>query len=188
MRSLLAISFSSHANGALQQTDGRAQLNGPLVIAGAVLAGIGIILWALKKGGRWGAPAVASAGVLALALGFIMPSLGGGGGDSDAVVSIVQPTNGAEVPAGNPVVVRVAVQNGSIATSATDTSGGHLHLYVDEQLQQMPYSNETLVTLQPGPHDLRVEYVDNRHVSFDPPIAATVTVTAATTGTGAVPE
>ena len=173
----------SVANGALQNGGG-GQLNGTLVLGGAVLAGIGIMLWALKRGGRWAAPIAAAAGVIVLSLGFIVPSVGGG--TSDAVVSIVQPSNGARVPGGGPVLVRVAIQNGSIATSATDQSGGHLHLYVDGQLQQMPYSNQAMVNLQPGPHNLRVEYVDIRHVSFDPPIASTVTVTAA--GTGGVPE
>jgi hypothetical protein len=177
------IPLGSVANGVLQ-SDGGGQLNGTLVLGGAVLAGIGIMLWALKKGGRWGAPIAAAAGVIVLSLGFIVPSAGSG--TSDAVVSIVQPSTGARVPAGGPVLVRVAIQNGSIATSATDQSGGHLHLYVDGQLQQMPYSNQAQVTLQPGPHNLRVEYVDNRHVSFDPPIASTVTVTAATAG--GVPE
>lgn len=169
------------------QTNGGEELNGTLVIGGAVLAGIGIMLWALKKGGRWGAPVAAAAGVIVLSLGFIVPSIGGGGG-SDAVVSIVEPSNGAQVAAGAPVTVRVAIQNGELATSATDQSGGHLHLYVDGALQQMPYSNETQVTMEPGPHQLRVEYVDNRHVSFSPPIAATVTVTAVAGPGGGVPE
>ncbi len=183
MRSLFLV--PTLGNGVLQ-TDGGEQLNGTLMIGGAVLAGIGIMLWALKKGGRWGPPVAAAAGVIVLSLGFVVPSVGGA--DSDAVVSIVQPSNGAQVPAGTPVLVRVAVQNGSLATSATDQSGGHLHLYVDGRLQQMPYSNQILLTLQPGRHDLRVEYVDNRHVSFDPPIAAAVTLTATAAGPGAVPE
>lgn len=178
MRSLLAVSFSSQANGALQQADGGAQLNGTLVIAGAVLTGIGILLWALKKGGRWAAPAVASAGVIVLALGFIVPSLGGDGAGSDAVVSIVEPANGARVDAASPVTVRVALQNGSIATSATDTEGGHLHLYLDGQLQQMPYAMEAQIQVTPGPHQLRVEFVDSRHLPFDPPVDSTITLTA----------
>ena len=153
------------------------QLNGTLVIAGAVLAGIGIMLWALKKGGRWGAPAVAAAGVLVLALGFIVPSLGGGGG-SDAVVSIVEPSNGARVDAETPVTVRVALQNASIATSPTDTTGGHLHLFLDGQLQQMPYTMEAQIQVTPGAHQLRVEFVDSRHVPFDPPVQSSVTLTA----------
>ena len=55
---------------------------------------------------------------------------------------------------------------------------GHLHLYVDGKLQQMPYSTRTEVTLPPGPHELRVEYVDSRHVSFNPEVSWTVYVTA----------
>lgn len=177
MRSLFAIPFSSHANGGLQQVEGASQLNPTLVIAGAVLAGIGIMLWALKKGGRWAAPSVAAAGVIVLALGFIVPSIGGNEG-GDAVVSIVEPANGARVDAANPVTVRVALQNGSIATSPTDTTGGHLHLYLDGRLQQMPYSMEAQIQVTPGTHQLRVEFVDSRHVPFDPPVESTITLTA----------
>jgi hypothetical protein len=43
----------------------------------------------------------------------------------------------------------------------------------------MPYSTRTEVTLPPGPHELRVEYVDSRHVSFNPEVSWTVYVTAA---------
>ena len=178
MRLLLAPLFSSHANGALQQADGGAQLNVTLVIAGAVLLGIGILLWALKKGGRWAAPAVAAAGVIVVSLGFIFPSLGGNGTGSDAVVSIVEPANGARVDAASPVTVRVALQNGSIARSPTDTEGGHLHLYLDGQLRQMPYAMEAQIQVTPGPHQLRVEFVDSRHVPFDPPVDSTITLTA----------
>lgn len=179
MRLLLTALFSSHTNGgAVQPANGGDQLNVTLVIAGAVLTGIGIVLWALKKGGRWAAPAVAAAGVIVLSLGFIAPSLGGDGAGSDAVVSIVEPANGARVDAASPVTVRVALQNGSIATSPTDTEGGHLHLYVDGQLQQMPYSTEAQIQVTPGPHQLRVEFVDSRHVPFDPPVDTTITLTA----------
>jgi hypothetical protein len=186
MRSSLAIYFSSHDNGALQQADGGSgQLNPRLVIAGAILVGIGTLLWAIKKGGRWAAPGVAAVGVIVLSLGFIVPPDAGG---SDAVVSIVEPSNGQQVVAGAPLTLRVAVQNGTIATSPTDRSGGHLHLYVNGALQQMPYSSVTQLRLGPGQNNLRVEYVDNRHVSFDPAITATVTVTASTGAAGAVPE
>jgi hypothetical protein len=61
---------------------------------------------------------------------------------------------------------------------AQDTEGGHLHLYVDRKLQQMPYSNEATVTVEAGRHELTVEYVDARHVSYNPPIDDTVVVTA----------
>ncbi|HEX2267704.1 MAG TPA: hypothetical protein VHI97_05825, partial [Actinomycetota bacterium] len=95
--------------------------------------------------------------------------------------------NGARVDAASPVIVRVAVQNGSTATSPTDTTGGHLHLYLDGRLQQMPYTTEAQVQVTPGTHQVRVEYVDPRHVPFNPPVESSITITAVGGPTGAVP-
>jgi hypothetical protein len=97
---------------------------------------------------------------------------------SNAIVDIVEPRPGQEVPAGRSVEVVVELENAAIALSPSDTSGGHLHLYVDGQLQQMPYSLDARVTLDQGRHELRVEYVDFRHVSFSPEVTTTVEVTA----------
>ena len=154
------------------------QVNVPFLIAGGLVAAVGILVWALKKGGRWAAPVAVGAGVVVLALGFIIPP---GVGGSDAAVSIVTPDNGEQVWADR-VRIKVAVQNGTIATSPQDTEGGHLHLYVDGQLQQMPYADQVDITMTPGTHRLRVEYVDNRHIPFDPPVDATVTVEAVPQG------
>ena len=151
------------------------QINSTLAIAGGVLAGLGILLWALKKGGRWAAPVAAAAGVIVLSLGFIVPP---GRGGSDAVVSIVEPANGARVDASKPVTLRVALESGSLATSPTDQSGGHIHLYMDGQLLAMPYTTETQIQMPPGVHRLRVEYVDPRHVPFNPSVEAIISVTA----------
>lgn len=57
-------------------------------------------------------------------------------------------------------------------------AGGHLHLYVDGQLQQMPYGVKTEVTLDPGEHAIVVEYVDFQHLSFEPRVEKVVRVTA----------
>ena len=148
-------------------------INLPLLIAGGLVAAVGTVLWVLKRAGPW-APAAVAAGVVVLALAFIFPS----GPSSDAAVSFVRPSNGERVYADSRVIVTVAVENGAIATSPTDQSGGHLHLYVDGQLQQMPYSTETNIELRVGTHRLRVEYVDERHVPFDPPVDETITVIA----------
>jgi hypothetical protein len=153
-------------------------VNMPLVVAGGVIAAGGILLWLLKKGGQWVAPAAVAAGVIVLALGFLIRPGAGGEASSEAVVSIVEPSNGERVDAGKPVTVRVALQNGSIAMSPTDEIGGHLHLYLDDKLQQMPYSMEAKIELPAGAHQLRVEFVDHRHVSFDPPVDTTITLTA----------
>ena len=98
---------------------------------------------------------------------------------SNATVQILQPSPGEEVPAGRPIDVAVELTNGSLALSPNDTSGGHLHLSVDGQLQQMPYTTEAQITLQPGVHQIRVEYVDYQHLSFSPEVTTTIDVTAA---------
>jgi hypothetical protein len=43
----------------------------------------------------------------------------------------------------------------------------------------MPYSTEAEIILDPGTHEIRVEYVDFRHVSYAPEVSATIQVTAA---------
>jgi hypothetical protein len=60
----------------------------------------------------------------------------------------------------------------------TDTTGGHLHLYINDKLQSMPYGLEVPVTLPPGSHTIKVEFVDERHAPYDPPIEVDTFVTA----------
>jgi hypothetical protein len=150
--------------------------NVPLMIAGGALILVAVVLSAAWKRsltvGRW----VMGVGLGLVVLGLVLGPFGSPA--SDAAVSIVRPQAGERVPAGAPVEVEVALTGGEIATSPADREGGHLHLYVDGRLQQMPYSTVAEVELDPGPHTLRVEYVDNRHLSFDPEIDATVEVTA----------
>ena len=98
---------------------------------------------------------------------------------TNAKVQIVSPASGAEVPARQPVTIRIEVSNGEVATSTKDTKGGHLHVFVDDQLQSMPYSTNTKVTLTPGDHEIKIEYVDSQHLSFAPPVVDTIQVTAA---------
>jgi hypothetical protein len=150
--------------------------NVPVMIAGGVLVGVAVILSATwKRGaaiGRW----VLAAGLVLVVLGAVLEPFGSRA--PDVTLSIVRPQPGERVPAGTPVEVEVALTGGEIATSPADHEGGHLHLYVDEQLQQMPYSKVAEVELDSGPHTLRVEYVDHQHGSFDPEIDATIEVTA----------
>lgn len=42
----------------------------------------------------------------------------------------------------------------------------------------MPSTLTTEVELEPGEHELRVEYVDPDHASYDPPVEQRITVTA----------
>lgn len=145
---------------------------GSILAAGAILLVGGI--WSLVKrhAGPMGWLGVVAGLGLGIA-GFVLTT-----SSPDATVSFVRPRAGSEVPAGEPVTIEVRVDGGELATSPTDLEGGHLHLYVDGRLQQMPYSDTTQVQLPPGEHRLRVEYVDNAHRSFDPEIATSVEVVA----------
>lgn len=146
----------------------------PLLVGGGVATAGAVVLVA-----RRGRP-LAVGGLLAVGVVLFAASLlGSGGGDDrpDVHMLLVEPAPGARVPAGAPTTVRVSIAEGALATGPED-DGGHLHLYVDGKLQQMPYSTDAQVTLTPGPHTLTVEYVDSRHVSYRPPIQQTVEVTA----------
>lgn len=158
------------ANGA----HGSTGPSGLLIGAGAVLVVGGIWSLVQRRAGPLGWLAIAvGAGVVVLAF-----TIAGGQPEPGASVTIVEPRAGSEVPAGEPMTVEVLLSGGRIATSPTDQGGGHLHLYVDGDLQQMPYSKTAEVELAPGKHNLRVEYVDHQHRSFDPEIDATIDVVA----------
>jgi hypothetical protein len=156
---------------------GGGPLNVVLLLVGGCVAVAGVQLRERK-------PSVASLGKVLTVLGIVAFGLGlvidasPGPAASNATVRIVQSSAGAEVPAGRPIDLSVDLENGSIALSPNDTSGGHLHLYVDGQLRQMPYSTEAEVTLDPGTHEIRVEYVDFRHLSFTPEVSTAIQVRA----------
>jgi hypothetical protein len=120
---------------------------------------------------------LAVVGVVLFGLGLVVDACPGPTA-SNAIVNIAEPQAGQEVPSGQPVEVVVELENAAIALSPSDTSGGHLHLYVDGQLQQMPYSLDARIRLNRGRHEIRVEYVDFRHVSFSPEVSTTIEVTA----------
>ncbi len=152
-------------------------LSEPFAIAAAValIVALGV---AAGTGGRWALWGGLVASVLLAGAAVAVPRLDGEPAPPVTVL-FVRPSQDARLPAGEPVTVRVTVQGGRVATSPTDEAGGHLHLYVDGELEQMPDSEVTEVTLSPGPHLLRVEYVDHDHISFEPAISASIEVTAA---------
>ena len=124
-----------------------------------------------KVGPAW---ALFAAGALLAAAAFIVPNLGGG---TDAKVSFSSPKDGETVPANVPISIAVNLEGGELATSSSD-AGGHLHIFVDGSVISMPSTLATEVELEPGEHELRVEYVDLQHASYDPPVEETITVTA----------
>jgi hypothetical protein len=148
-----------------------------LLVAGVVILIFGVTRLNSEKTRPWVAWSVIGVGLVLGTLSIVLPRLGAPS-RPDATVAIVSPDNGSSVPAGEPVEVKVQLTGGTIAQSATETDKGHLHLYLDGELQQMPYSTSAEVTLQPGVHDLTVEYVDPRHISYDPPILTSIELEA----------
>lgn len=146
----------------------------PLLLSAAIALLLGVALWFGFPRTKWPAIVAVVAAIGLVGGAYVAPEREG----SEASVSIVEPRDGAAVSAGEPVTVRVAVRGARIATSFRDTEGLHLHLFVDGKLQQMPYSQQAELRLEPGPHRIQVELVDNRHVSFDPEIRTSIEVTA----------
>lgn len=99
-------------------------------------------------------------------------------GSKDITVSIIEPAKGATVTAGKPVTVEADLEGAELAESMNDTSAGHIHVYVDGKIASMPLSTTSTVVLKPGDHEIEVEYVDPDHKSLDPPVIASVEVTA----------
>jgi len=101
----------------------------------------------------------------------VTPASAGPRPASPAVVTIVEPKNGATVPAqGATLQVKLT---GATLTSVTSQdispTEGHLHVSVDDQLISMTSGlKETLPDLAPGRHTLQVEFVASDHLPFDP--------------------
>lgn len=148
-----------------------------LLIGGALVI-VSAILLRSSPSSRGVPIGIGVLGVALIAGAFALPRLGGDEHRPDARLRIVAPEADARVPAGEPIEVEVALGNAPLARTPNSEDGGHLHLYVDGQLQQMPYSKTAEVTLDAGRHELTVEYVDARHVSYDPPIQRSVEVIA----------
>jgi Family of unknown function (DUF6130) len=96
---------------------------------------------------------------------------------SPAKVEIITPTNG-EVIHGSTVAVKVKLSNATIvpqtSTNITPTEG-HLHLYLDDQIESMNVSDATTIgDVSPGLHTLKVEFVATDHLPFDPRVIAQV--------------
>lgn len=150
--------------------------NYPLLIGAGVALVAGVIVGTSKRAKPWMSWSALGAalvlGGLALA---IQPAHPDGG---EAQVRFVDPLPDETVPAREPLTLTAAVDGAPVATSPTDTEGGHVHFYVDGELQPTGFSTQTTVELSPGSHELQVEYVDAMHVSFDPKVEQTITVTA----------
>jgi hypothetical protein len=94
---------------------------------------------------------------------------------STGKLSIVSPTTGKVLPAGN-VTLKVKLTGATIvAASSTHLvpDQGHLHVILDDNLITMTGSTTTILpNLAAGTHLLKVEFVANDHAPFDPRVIA----------------
>lgn len=148
------------------------------LVIGVALVVLAVILYFNENVKTSGSVALA---VLGLAMGAATFAFAPGGTDvSNVRMSIVAPDDGANVPAGEPIDVEVTLQGATTEpTSATgDEVVGHIHVFVDGQLLQMPTETSTELELERGDHTVAVEFVGDDHVSFEPRVIEEVEVTA----------
>ncbi|HZF30434.1 MAG TPA: DUF4399 domain-containing protein [Gammaproteobacteria bacterium] len=104
---------------------------------------------------------------------------------AEAVAYIVSPEDGATVD--NPVLIQFGLKGVGVAPAGVDRPDtGHHHLLIDAELPPLDApipsdaqhvhfgagQTETVITLSPGRHQLRLLLGDNAHVPFDPAIAS----------------
>lgn len=147
-----------------------------------LILGAGLVLFAAFKGAQKRSTnilvALVGAGMLVAA--FVLPQPSTRQAPSDVAISIKSPVDNAVVPANEKLNVQVELENAELTdeTQGTDPRLGHIHIYVDGSVVSMPTELNANIELEPGEHDLMVEYVAADHSRFEPPITDEVTVDA----------
>lgn len=99
---------------------------------------------------------------------------------TSAILSIVQPTEGASVD-GDELTVVVHLAGGHLIDDGSTTNApdaGHIHVMIDGGMLSMGYGLEQTIPigdLTEGTHEIEAEFVAADHGSFDPPVTATAT-------------
>jgi len=140
----------------------------------------------LPRGGAWTLAGLATACAV---LAFVLPPLISPGPSatrptSTATIRIVSPSAG-EVFTASPsgtanVPVRLTLVGGRIvpfSTTRIRSNEGHIHLFLDGVLVSMTGALTSTLTVAPGPHVLRAEFVAADHGPFDPRVLASVRFT-----------
>jgi hypothetical protein len=151
-----------------------------LLVAVAVLA-LGIVFF-FSKTTKPVVPLVLLLAAFALGTGAFAlgSSQAGSPAASNVTVAITDPNNGDTVGARRPVELEVDVRGGELTTDvqSSDPTKGHLHVFVDDELISMPTTATPEIELEPGPHEITVEFTGADHRSFSPKILDRVSVTA----------
>ena len=153
--------------------------NTEILLLGAGMLVLAAIFFFQKTASRQASLFLAVLGVAAVTGAFALGGSSGGGTSGEhASVSISSPEDGATVDASQPLALEVDLQGATLASDTTTDDGGHLHVYVDGETRGMPATLDVEVELEPGEHEIEVEYVDSEHQALDPPVTDSVEVVA----------
>lgn len=87
---------------------------------------------------------------------------------TEASVEIVKPTQNATLDSSD-VELEIDLQGGrigSLASVVNRPGEGHLHISIDGQLATMDGAPQQVIQVDPGRHELEVEFVANDHAPF----------------------
>lgn len=149
--------------------------NTEILLLGAGALVLAIVFFLQKTASRQVSLMLAVAGVAAITGAFALS--GDSAEDQHVAIAIAAPAEGATIDAGT-VAVEIELEGAELASESSSDDAGHLHVYVDGAVVDMPSALEVEVELEPGEHDLEVEFVDADHAALDPPVIDGVTVTA----------
>ena len=126
--------------------------------------------------------------VVCLCIGTLLPLLLGARPSpsrpsTTGVLAIVSPQPD-ETFHGDPASVSVTLHlDGATVVSFSSfrlaSNEGHIHLYLDGSLVTMTSGLTSHLSVAPGVHELRAEFVAVDHLPFDPPVVATVSFNVA---------
>lgn len=152
--------------------------NTEILLLGAGMVVLAAVFFFQKTASRRASLVLAVLGVAAITGAFTFTG-GSSEGEAhhDASVAIAAPEDGATVPAGA-LPVEIELTGAELAGESSSEDAGHIHVYVDGEVVDMPSSLDVEVDLEPGEHELEVEFVDADHAALDPPVTDSVTVTA----------
>ncbi len=149
--------------------------NTEILLLGAGALVLAIVFFFQKTASRRASFVLAVGGVAAVTGAFALS--GDSGHDHGVSIAIASPEDGATVEAGT-VPVEIELSGAELASASSSENAGHLHVYVDGEVVDMPSALEVEVDLAPGQHDLEVEFVDADHAALVPPVTDAVTVVA----------
>ena len=150
--------------------------NTEILLLGAGMVVLAAVFFFQKTASRQASLILAVLGAAAITGAFAFTG-GSSSAHHDASIAIAAPEDGATVPAGN-LPVEIELTGAELAGESSSEDAGHIHIYVDGEVVDMPSSLDVEVDLEPGEHELEVEFVDADHAALDPPVTDSVTITA----------